>query len=1188
MPTNIDELQIEINANATKANQAIDRLVTKLNGLSASLSKLNTSSLTGLANGVNRLGSAMQTMNTVKTSDFTRLANNVQKLGNINVQSLNSAASSMSHLTRAFNNLGSVSANAMQVGDLARNISRLGNASVQRAITNIPQLATSLNQLMSTLSRAPRVSANVIQMTQALANLANQGSRVGSASRSMVNGLNSTNTAMLRARKSTFSLASAFGRFYATYFLVIRGLKKLWSSISSTADYFESFNYFNVAFEKVSSEWNQDYEKYGYENAETYANSFTERMNETFSKLSGVQINTETMTLEETGLKNLGFNIQQITQFASQLASVTNSVGMTGEASLATADSFTKLAGDMSSLFNTDYETAMTNLQSGLIGQSRALYKYGIDITNATLQTKAYELGLTKAVSEMTQGEKMQLRLLSILEQSKVAWGDQANTINTTSNMIRQLKNNLSEAGMVLGQLFLPILQKVLPVLNGITIAIKRLLGDIASLFGIKFEEDAFSTGYNETEETLDGISDSLDDVTESAKKAKAGLRGFDELQTISMPDTSTSTSSGVSTIDLTDEILKATEKYSEVWQEAYDKMENRAEKFADRVEKALAPVKKLFKDLSIGDYFAVGEDVSNIVSGINNFFTKAIEKTDWSKIGRNIGEFLAGIDWAKVISSGIKLRVSIWKLIADTWIGTLSAAPLETSIITAIGLLKFTKLGSKLKKIVTPIVNDSLSKIKPKIKPWAISIAVASVAIEVAKNKLEPIWEEYTFEEIREASEQMFSDWFGKNPLSLSLSDTFITVSSAIVDLPSVIEGISLMFDDIASGDFKFNFANLVEFPSANELSDAWALMFDDAQKAIEDGMKEIDEYFEELGSAWALMFDDAEKNIEDSWKDVVDWWNEDVSKWWDNDVAPWFSKEKWDGIVKNIKTSFEEGWGKVEKWWNENALSKWWDKNVKPWFDGDTWLELFTYVKEDFKDGWESVKEWWSNSALSKWWEEDVAPWFTKEKWTSLLGNIKTSFEEKWNEVVTWWDSTALGNWWNSNVLPWFTKEKWLGALSGIKDAFTETWEAAMSGIKEIWNKFANFLNEKLTFEIQPIEIAGKKIFDGANINLGKIPTFATGGFPEDGLFMANRGELVGEFSDGRTAVANNDQITKGIADAVYPAVYNAVVSAMSNSSSNQNVNVTLQGDVNKIFRAVQDESRSYTRRTGKPAFN
>ena len=57
----------------------------------------------------------------------------------------------------------------------------------------------------------------------------------------------------------------------------------------------------------------------------------------------------------------------------------------------------------------------------------------------------------------MTQAEKMQLRTIAILEQSKVAWGDLANTINSPSNMIRQLTNNLKEAGILLGQLFSPM-----------------------------------------------------------------------------------------------------------------------------------------------------------------------------------------------------------------------------------------------------------------------------------------------------------------------------------------------------------------------------------------------------------------------------------------------------------------------------------------------------------------------------------------------------------------------------------------------------------------------------------------------------------------------------------------------------------------------------------------------------------
>lgn len=37
---------------------------------------------------------------------------------------------------------------------------------------------------------------------------------------------------------------------------------------------------------------------------------------------------------------------------------------------------------------------------------------------------------IEKAVSEMSQAEKQQLRLLAILDQSKVSWGDLANTIN--------------------------------------------------------------------------------------------------------------------------------------------------------------------------------------------------------------------------------------------------------------------------------------------------------------------------------------------------------------------------------------------------------------------------------------------------------------------------------------------------------------------------------------------------------------------------------------------------------------------------------------------------------------------------------------------------------------------------------------------------------------------------------------
>ena len=61
----------------------------------------------------------------------------------------------------------------------------------------------------------------------------------------------------------------------------------------------------------------------------------------------------------------------------------------------------------------------------------------------------------------------------------------------------------------------------------------------------------------------------------------------------------------------------------------------------------------------------------------------------------------------------------------------------------------------------------------------------------------------------------------------------------------------------------------------------------------------------------------------------------------------------------------------------------------------------------------------------------------------------------------------------------------------------------------------------------------------------------SYATGGFPEDGLFYANHNELVGSFSNGKTAVANNMQIVDGIKQGVKEAM---VESRGTQSSSTQ----------------------------------
>lgn len=727
----LDSLEVKITGTATKAINSVDKLINQLTRLSTSLATVNGSSLSNLANGVSQLGSAMQNMN-AGTADFTRLAKNITKIGSVDSAALANTATSLEAVTKAVASVSAIPQNATQVTEFAKSLGKLGSKSIENATVNIPKLGNALNGLMTTLSRAPNVSSNVIAMTNALANLASQGSKVGASSNSLQKSLYGVSTSARTATKSSWSLASAIGKFYATYFMVIRGSKKLVEAIKSTTDYIEAFNYQAVAFGKIGSEWDKDYEKYGYDNATAYAESFQNRVNDTLGKLSGLKVNVQGGLLEESGAKNLGLNIQEITQYASQLASVTNSLGQTGEATTAITKSMTMLAGDISSLFNVDYSTVAQNLQSGLIGQSRALYKYGIDITNATLQTYAYNLGVEKSISEMTQMEKQQLRVLAILDQSKVSWGDLSNTINSPSNMIRQFNTNIKETGMVLGQIFIPVLQKVMPVVNGVTIAIKRLLVNLASLMGVKIDFESFGqSGYKDTSDGLEDISDGYKDVADSAKKATLSLMGFDEINKL-QDDTSSSKGSsggGGSSIDLTDDITKAATDYEAAWNKAFANMENSAIAWADRIDKVLEPVKKIFQDFAIGDFKMAGQDTSNLVAGIFDWFAKAIDDVPWFKIGQKMGDFLAGINWTKIFKSAAKVLVQGLKAAIELYLGMLSKAPIETLLISLVAVPKV------LKAIGASSVIASITKTYNKLNSLSIMAEDTARAMKAAKN---------------------------------------------------------------------------------------------------------------------------------------------------------------------------------------------------------------------------------------------------------------------------------------------------------------------------------------------------------------------------------------------------------------------------------------------------------------------
>lgn len=163
----------------------------------------------------------------------------------------------------------------------------------------------------------------------------------------------------------------------------------------------------------------------------------------------------------------------------------------------------------------------------------------------------------------------------------------------------------------------------------------------------------------------------------------------------------------------------------------------------------------------------------------------------------------------------------------------------------------------------------------------------------------------------------------------------------------------------------------------------------------------------------------------------------------------------------------------------------------------------------------------------------------------------------------------TTTMQDFYDNYVKKWFDKDTW--SFDGVAEGLKSTFEGAKKAIAGVWNGIADKMNGDF-------EVGDKKF----KINLPKF-SYATGGFPEDGFFFANHSELVGQFSNGKTAVANNAQIVEGIQS----GVYNAVMSAMSQQSGGSSYisnEIILDGEVvaRSITKAQEKMNRRYSPQT------
>lgn len=647
---------ISILSNAKFDNKNFQNFINSLTRLAnANVSGLANVDFSTLGNSIKSLAETLSGAEKVQQNTIS-MTNAIAKLAsagenaNITAEALPNLAAKLKDFMQTMSGAEKLEADTIA---FTQALAQLANAGKKAEITatELPKLGEELKKVFDTMSAAPRISKNTIAFTQALAQLANAGGRantslgtlgtnLGKTSSSM-NGLeNITQKATLNLKSMARQLLAAAG-IYVSIYGAVKGLK---NAIKSSMDYVETLNYFNAAFGQVAEKADlSSFEKMGYESAEAYFNSFSERAEQITQKMTGFKVSESGMLLN-TNEKNLGINPEQLMNYQAMFGQMSNSMGVVSENALLMSDALTKIGADLASVRNMDFDKVWTDMASGLAGMSRTLDKYGANIRNVNLQQKLNELGIEANISALNQNDKALLRTIILLDSTRYAWGDMANTIQQPANQLRLIQSNFANLSRTIGNIFLPIIAKVLPYINAMVIALQRLAEKIVLLLGFEnFEwggigggtsSDILSQIYDDTED----VAGALSEATEKAKEFKNQLLGFDEVNKLTEPTEDISTTdvglSGGNVGALDTAFKDIVSEYQIAWNKAFEDMENKANNIADKIV-------NVFKNK---DYKGIGTYISTNISD-------ALASINWESVyqgaknfGTGLAEFLNGL----------------------------------------------------------------------------------------------------------------------------------------------------------------------------------------------------------------------------------------------------------------------------------------------------------------------------------------------------------------------------------------------------------------------------------------------------------------------------------------------------------------------------------------------------------------
>lgn len=505
-------IEFQIVNDSSAASAGVEQLSKKLAALKSAISG-STTALSKVAAGISQIKNAVNGMN---TGDFANKMNRISaSLSNLKAQtdSLKISASignQLAAINQAITNLPDTPGEKLRnLASGLQPLSELGRSNMTSFINQLKKLPDVIQELeKADIDKFTQQMKDLASAMKPFADEMNKVSSGFSAFPSRIQRLiTSTEQYNGTVRRAT-SNTNAFGKALKglSILAIAKSLSKAFSNaIIRSSDYQETLAMFQASMGEYAEE----------------AYNYAQKVNEV-----------------------MGINPAEWMKNQGVFQSIIAGFGVAGDKAAFMSKNLTQLGYDLSALYNVSFETAMQKVQSGIAGELEPLRRWGYDLSVARLEQERLNLGINKSVSAMTQAEKSQLRYYAMMTQVTFAQGAMGRELNSPINQLRILRSQLEQASQAFGNLFIPILNKVLPPLIAAASALRQIISAIANLFNIKIADSVdWGKSFNTAAGATGDISDNMDSAAASAKELKRYLAPFDELNVL--PDQNKSGGSG-------------------------------------------------------------------------------------------------------------------------------------------------------------------------------------------------------------------------------------------------------------------------------------------------------------------------------------------------------------------------------------------------------------------------------------------------------------------------------------------------------------------------------------------------------------------------------------------------------------------------------------------------------------------